>query len=130
MRSSNLLDHFSALEDPRQSWKTVYPLEEVLLIVLAGVMAGADDFVEISYWAERKLRFFAGSCRSRPASLHTTRSKRRDERSCPMRDNWLSNRVFKNYDDILDHCCQAWNNLVSQPERITSIGTRKWAHGF
>ena len=47
-----------------------------------------------------------------------------------MRDNWLSNRVFKNYDDILDHCCQAWNNLVSQPERITSIGTRKWAHGF
>ena len=57
MRSSNLLDHFSALEDPRQSWKTVYPLEEVLLIVLAGVMAGADDFVEISYWAERKLAF-------------------------------------------------------------------------
>ena len=47
-----------------------------------------------------------------------------------MRDNWLSNRVFKNYDDILDHCCQAWNKLVSQPERITSIGTRKWAHGF
>ncbi len=47
-----------------------------------------------------------------------------------MRDNWLSNRVFKNYDDILDHCCQAWNKLVSQPERITSIGTRKWANGF
>jgi hypothetical protein len=21
-----------------------------------------------------------------------------------MRDNWLSNRVFKNYDDIVDHC--------------------------
>ena len=45
-----------------------------------------------------------------------------------MRDNWLSNRVFKNYDDILDHCCQAWNKLVSQ--RITSIGTRKWANEF
>ena len=45
-----------------------------------------------------------------------------------MRDNWLSNRVFKNYDDILDHCCQAWNNLVSQS--ITSIGTRKWANEF
>ncbi len=57
MGSSNLLDHFSALEDPRQSWKTVYPLEEVLLIVLAGVMAGPDDFVEMSYWAERKLAF-------------------------------------------------------------------------
>jgi transposase len=22
-----------------------------------------------------------------------------------MRDNWLSNRVFKSYDDIGDHCC-------------------------
>jgi len=25
-----------------------------------------------------------------------------------IRDNWLSNRVFKSYQDILDHCCQAW----------------------
>ena len=47
-----------------------------------------------------------------------------------MRDNWLSNRVFQSYEDILDHCCHAWNNLVSQPDRIASIGTRKWAHGF
>ena len=30
-----------------------------------------------------------------------------------MRDNWLSNRVFQSYEDILDHCCHAWNNLVS-----------------
>src|SRR5665811_153672 len=29
-----------------------------------------------------------------------------------MRDNWLSNRVFKSYDDIVDHCCYAWNTLV------------------
>jgi len=26
-----------------------------------------------------------------------------------MRDNWLPNRIFKSYDDILDHCCFAWN---------------------
>ena len=30
-----------------------------------------------------------------------------------MRDNWLSNCVFKSYDDILDHCCQAWNKLAA-----------------
>ncbi len=24
-----------------------------------------------------------------------------------IRDNWLSNRVFKSYADILDHCCYA-----------------------
>ena len=55
MTTPNLLDHFAALEDPRQSWKTLYPLDEILLIVLGGVMAGADDFVEISLWGRRKL---------------------------------------------------------------------------
>ena len=44
-----------------------------------------------------------------------------------MRDNWLSNRIFKSYDDIVDHCCHAWNKLVDQPWRIMSIGTREWA---
>ncbi len=47
-----------------------------------------------------------------------------------MRDNWLSNRVFQNYDDILDHCCEAWNKLAGQPWRIMSIGMRNWAHEF
>jgi hypothetical protein len=46
-----------------------------------------------------------------------------------MRDNWLSNRIFKSYNDIVDHCCFAWNNLVNQPWRIMSIGMRQWAHG-
>src|SRR6516165_1067703 len=47
-----------------------------------------------------------------------------------MRDNWLSNRIFKSYDDLVDHCCAAWNKLVDQPWRIMSIGLRQWAHGF
>ena len=46
-----------------------------------------------------------------------------------MRDNWLSNRIFKSYDDILDHCSFAWNRLTDQPGRIMSIGLRQWAHG-
>jgi len=41
-----------------------------------------------------------------------------------MRENWLSNRVFKSGDDIVDHCCYAWNKLVAQPWRIMSIGPR------
>ena len=28
-----------------------------------------------------------------------------------MRDNWLSNRIFKSYEDIVALCCQAWNNF-------------------
>lgn len=46
-----------------------------------------------------------------------------------MRDNWLSNRIFSSYADIIDHCCYAWNKLVEEPWRIMSIGMRSWAHG-
>jgi hypothetical protein len=47
-----------------------------------------------------------------------------------IRDNWLSNRIFTGYDNLVDHCCDAWNNLVRQPWTIMSIGLRGWAHGF
>ena len=47
-----------------------------------------------------------------------------------LRDNWLSNRVFEGYDDIVAHCCVAWNDLIDQPWRIRSIGRRSWAEGF
>ena len=30
----SLIDHFSALEDPRQAWKVIYPLPEITLLVL------------------------------------------------------------------------------------------------
>jgi putative transposase len=42
-----------------------------------------------------------------------------------MRDNWLSNRVFKSYDQIVDLCCEAWNKLTNQPWRIMSLGIRQ-----
>ena len=38
-----------------------------------------------------------------------------------MRDNWLSNRIFKSYEDIVALCCQAWNNLIDQPWKIMSL---------
>ena len=41
-----------------------------------------------------------------------------------LRDNWLTNRIFSSYDDIVAHCCQAWNSLTGQPRRIMSIGLR------
>ncbi|MCA3276941.1 MAG: IS630 family transposase [Roseomonas sp.] len=46
-----------------------------------------------------------------------------------MRDNWLSNWVFRDHDDIVDHCCHAWNRLISQAWRIMSIGLRHWVRG-
>lgn len=46
-----------------------------------------------------------------------------------MCDNWLTNRVFTNYEDILAHRCEIWNKLMDQPWRIRSIGMRECAHG-
>ncbi len=47
-----------------------------------------------------------------------------------LRDNWLSNRVFGSYEQILDRCRDAWNKLIDQPWLIMSIGLRDWAHRF
>ena len=44
-----------------------------------------------------------------------------------IRSNWLSNRVFETYDAIVDAACEAWSNLINQPQTITSIGMRDWA---
>ena len=45
-----------------------------------------------------------------------------------MRANWLSNRVFETYDDIIEAACEAWKKLIAQPDTITSIGMREWAN--
>jgi hypothetical protein len=51
------LDHFSALEDPRESWRVLYPLPEILLLILSATIAGMDDFVEIELWGNQRLDF-------------------------------------------------------------------------
>ena len=45
-----------------------------------------------------------------------------------LRANYLSNQVFENYEAIVKAACEAWNKLISQPQIITSIGMRDWAH--
>lgn len=55
--SSAILDHFSALRDPRQLWRVVYPLPEILLLVLCATLCGMDDFVETKLWGEQRLDF-------------------------------------------------------------------------
>jgi hypothetical protein len=42
-----------------------------------------------------------------------------------IRDNWLSNRVFRSYDDILDHCRHAGtNSSTSRGPRAVSNQVR------
>jgi len=49
------LDYFSDLPDPRQLIKVVYPLDEVLLLSLLAVLAGAETFTDIARFGENKL---------------------------------------------------------------------------
>lgn len=51
------LSHFKDLPDPRQPGKVIYPLPEVLLLCLLAVLGGAESFVEIALFGEKKLDF-------------------------------------------------------------------------
>ena len=51
------LEHFEPLDDPRQSGKVWYPLDEVLLLCLLAVLAGAEGWVEIAEFGKAKLDF-------------------------------------------------------------------------
>jgi predicted transposase YbfD/YdcC len=51
------LSHFKDLQDPRQKAKVTYPLDEILLLCLLGVLAGAEAFTEIALFGIKKLAF-------------------------------------------------------------------------
>ena len=59
-RLRTLLEHFSVIGDPRQSWKVMYPLREVILLVVCGTIADCDDYDEIALWGEAHLDFLRG----------------------------------------------------------------------
>jgi len=48
------LRYFEDLPDPRQRGKVLYPLDEVLLLCLLAVLAGAETFVDIARFGEKK----------------------------------------------------------------------------
>jgi hypothetical protein len=56
-RLALLLRHFSELKDGREPWRIVYPLAEILLLVVCATIAGCDDFDDIVAWGEHHLDF-------------------------------------------------------------------------
>lgn len=56
-RLAALLDHFAAIEDPREPWRVAHPLPEVLLLVVCGTIADCDDYDGIAAWGEAHLPF-------------------------------------------------------------------------
>lgn len=92
-RLRSLLDHFSAIKDTRQSWKIMYPLREVILLVVCGTVADCDDYEDIADWGEANLEFL--------------RSMSEFHYGIPCQD-WL--RVVMNRVDpaLFSACFQAW----------------------
>lgn len=44
-----------------------------------------------------------------------------------MRDEYLANRCYENYEEIVDVCCESWNAFTDQPNKIKQLCTRSWA---
>ena len=92
-RLRSLLDHFSTIKDTRQSWKVMYPLHEVILLVVCGTIADSDDYDDIADWGEVNLDFL--------------RTMSEFHYGIPCRD-WM--RVIMNRIDpaLFSACFQAW----------------------
>ncbi len=44
-----------------------------------------------------------------------------------IKDQWLKNRCYKDYDDILSVAVEAWQNFTAENGRIRSLCSRDWA---
>ena len=62
------LSHFRDLDDPRQRGKVQYPLDEVLLLCLLAVLAGAETMTDIALFGRKKLDLLR---RFRPFAMGT-----------------------------------------------------------
>jgi len=56
-RLKALLEHLSAIEDPREPWRVAHPLPEVLFVVVCGTICDCDDYDGIAEWGEAHLDF-------------------------------------------------------------------------
>jgi predicted transposase YbfD/YdcC len=112
------LKHFSDLPDHRQAGKVTYPLDEVLLLSLLAVLAGADTFVDIARFGAKKLDLL--------------------RRFRPFRDGTPSHDhlgdIFATLDaEHFQRCFAAWvASLTGAPEGVVAIDgktVRRSHHG-
>src|SRR4051812_24043097 len=95
--SGTVLDFFNTVEDPRQRGKVLYRLDEILLIALAGCLAGADNMVEMAGWAR--------------LNLESLRSIRPFARGVPSHDT-LNDVVNALDPGTFEECFEAWIGAI------------------
>jgi len=110
------LDHFKDLPDPRQRGKVIYPLDEVLLLSLLAVLAGAESFVEIERFGAKKLDLVR---RFRPFRNGT-----------PSHDQLGD--IFATLDaDAFSRCFVAWvSTLTGAPAEVIAIDGKTGRRSF
>jgi len=52
-----LLDHLAAVQDDRPAWRVMYPLQEVLFLVVCATICSCDDYEDVVDWGEARLDF-------------------------------------------------------------------------
>ena len=71
--TTGFLSYFKEMPDHRQPGKVIYPLDEILLLSLLAVLAGAETFTDIARFGEKKLallRRFRPFANGTPAHDH------------------------------------------------------------
>jgi predicted transposase YbfD/YdcC len=52
-----LLTHLAVIDDPRDPWRVMYPLREVLFLAICGTICGCDSYDEIAEWGKAHVQF-------------------------------------------------------------------------
>jgi predicted transposase YbfD/YdcC len=101
------LSYFKDLQDPRQQGKVAYPLDEILLLCLLAVLAGAETFVDIALFGSKKLGLLR---RLRPFAQGT-----------PAHDHLGDILAVLNAEQF-QHCFVAWvAALTGAPDGVIAI---------
>jgi predicted transposase YbfD/YdcC len=112
----SFVSHFEDLPDPRQLWKVTYPLIEILLLVLCGVICQADSWVEIATFGEARLEYL--------------RQFLPFERGTPSHDTL--GELFSKLDPAeFQRCFTAWvESLQSGLKGVVAIDGKTLRHSF
>src|SRR5665213_582707 len=101
------LSYFDDLPDTRQAGKVMYPLDEVLLLCLLAVLAGAETITDIARFGEKKLDLLR---RLRPFAAGT-----------PSHDH-LGDILATLDAEQFQRCFVAWTaSLIGVPEGVVAI---------
>jgi predicted transposase YbfD/YdcC len=57
MEEKSLLEHISVIRDPRQSWKIEHSLTDIIFLMVAAVIAGAEGWEDIEDFGEDNLEW-------------------------------------------------------------------------